>query len=276
MDGTPAAAVRSSSPFVTPLRARPGYFRVWPWSTGRRHVPALRACGRSRPAGARVAAPAAPRRARSGLSRRGGGRGRRAFVLQRRERGRQPGPDQAGLAAAHRRWPPPRRPVRDGRGHPASGPDADASPLGRAGPGRQRLHERGWPRAGRPGVRPGVGSCRRPERGDLHSPMGMLARAAAELQLPRQHLRSASRDGPGPVPADLRRHARPVPRPQAPGRARRPSEYLRRIWYDALVYTPQALRHLVDAVGAVAVIPGRSPGPAARSPGWMSGRPPWR
>jgi aminocarboxymuconate-semialdehyde decarboxylase len=65
-------------------------------------------------------------------------------------------------------------------------------------------------------------------------------------------------------------------RSDARGCARRPSEYLRRIWYDALVYTPQALRHLVDAAGAVAVIPGRSPGPAARSPGWMSGRPPWR
>jgi aminocarboxymuconate-semialdehyde decarboxylase len=39
-------------------------------------------------------------------------------------------------------------------------------------------------------------------------------------------------------------------RDDARGCARPPSEYLRQIWYDALVYTPQALRHLVEAVGA--------------------------
>jgi predicted TIM-barrel fold metal-dependent hydrolase len=39
-------------------------------------------------------------------------------------------------------------------------------------------------------------------------------------------------------------------RPDARGCAAPPSTYLRRIWYDALVYTPQALRHLVGAVGA--------------------------
>jgi predicted TIM-barrel fold metal-dependent hydrolase len=45
-------------------------------------------------------------------------------------------------------------------------------------------------------------------------------------------------------------------RPDARGCARRPSEYLRGIFYDALVYTPQALRHLVDAVGADKVVLG--------------------
>jgi len=45
-------------------------------------------------------------------------------------------------------------------------------------------------------------------------------------------------------------------RPDARGCVRRPSEYLRRIWYDALVYTPQALRHLVEAVGADKVVLG--------------------
>jgi aminocarboxymuconate-semialdehyde decarboxylase len=45
-------------------------------------------------------------------------------------------------------------------------------------------------------------------------------------------------------------------RSDARGCARRPSEYLRRIWYDALVYTPQALRHLVDAAGAEKVVLG--------------------
>jgi aminocarboxymuconate-semialdehyde decarboxylase len=45
-------------------------------------------------------------------------------------------------------------------------------------------------------------------------------------------------------------------RPDARGCARRPSEYLRRIWYDALVYTPQALGHLVEAAGADKVVLG--------------------
>jgi aminocarboxymuconate-semialdehyde decarboxylase len=45
-------------------------------------------------------------------------------------------------------------------------------------------------------------------------------------------------------------------RPDARGCANRPSEYLREIWYDALVYTPQALRHLVDAVGSGQVVLG--------------------
>ena len=38
-------------------------------------------------------------------------------------------------------------------------------------------------------------------------------------------------------------------RPDARGCRETPSAYLRRIWYDALVYTPTALRHLVEAVG---------------------------
>jgi aminocarboxymuconate-semialdehyde decarboxylase len=45
-------------------------------------------------------------------------------------------------------------------------------------------------------------------------------------------------------------------RPDARGCARRPSEYLRRIWYDALVYTPQALRHLIEVVGADKIVLG--------------------
>ena len=38
-------------------------------------------------------------------------------------------------------------------------------------------------------------------------------------------------------------------RPDARGCRHAPSTYLRRIWYDALVYTAPALRHLVEAVG---------------------------
>jgi aminocarboxymuconate-semialdehyde decarboxylase len=45
-------------------------------------------------------------------------------------------------------------------------------------------------------------------------------------------------------------------RSDARGCAGLPSEYLRRIWYDALVYTPRALRHLVDAAGADKVVLG--------------------
>jgi len=45
-------------------------------------------------------------------------------------------------------------------------------------------------------------------------------------------------------------------RPDARGCADPPSSYLRRIWYDALVYTPQALRHLVEAAGAGRVVLG--------------------
>lgn len=45
-------------------------------------------------------------------------------------------------------------------------------------------------------------------------------------------------------------------RPDARGCADRPSRYLRRIFYDALVYTPRALRYLVEAVGADRVVLG--------------------
>jgi predicted TIM-barrel fold metal-dependent hydrolase len=45
-------------------------------------------------------------------------------------------------------------------------------------------------------------------------------------------------------------------RSDARGCARRPSEYLRRIWFDALVYTPQALRQLAAAVGPDKVVLG--------------------
>jgi len=45
-------------------------------------------------------------------------------------------------------------------------------------------------------------------------------------------------------------------RPDARGCARTPSSYLHEIWYDALVYTPRALRHLVEAVGADRVVLG--------------------
>jgi predicted TIM-barrel fold metal-dependent hydrolase len=45
-------------------------------------------------------------------------------------------------------------------------------------------------------------------------------------------------------------------RPDARGCAEPPSHYLRRMWFDALVYTPNALEHLVQVVGADRVVLG--------------------
>ncbi|MER6223026.1 amidohydrolase family protein [Streptomyces sp900105755] len=45
-------------------------------------------------------------------------------------------------------------------------------------------------------------------------------------------------------------------RPDARGCAEPPSAYLRRMWFDALVYTPRALRHLVEEAGADRVVLG--------------------
>ena len=45
-------------------------------------------------------------------------------------------------------------------------------------------------------------------------------------------------------------------RADARGCTRPPSSYLRSIWYDALVYTPQALRHLVEVAGSDKVVLG--------------------
>ncbi|MGI5452178.1 amidohydrolase family protein [Streptomyces sp. CA-249302] len=45
-------------------------------------------------------------------------------------------------------------------------------------------------------------------------------------------------------------------REDARGCAEPPSSYLRRMWFDALVYTPRALRHLIEEVGADRVVLG--------------------
>ena len=45
-------------------------------------------------------------------------------------------------------------------------------------------------------------------------------------------------------------------RPESRRSLHPPSHYLRRIWFDSLVYTPQALRALVEAVGASQVVLG--------------------
>lgn len=45
-------------------------------------------------------------------------------------------------------------------------------------------------------------------------------------------------------------------RPEAAAMARKPSDYLRQIWFDSLLYDAQALRHLIDRVGAGQVVVG--------------------
>jgi aminocarboxymuconate-semialdehyde decarboxylase len=70
-------------------------------------------------------------------------------------------------------------------------------------------------------------------------------------------LRIVAAHGGGYLPTYLGRsdHAWQV-RPEARRCAHAPSAYLRRMWFDSLVYTPQALRHLVEAVGADRVVLG--------------------
>lgn len=64
--------------------------------------------------------------------------------------------------------------------------------------------------------------------------------------------------GGGYLPTYIGRsdHAHAV-RPEAAADAgRKPSEHLKRIWFDSLVYDPTALRHLIDRVGAAQVVVG--------------------
>ena len=70
-------------------------------------------------------------------------------------------------------------------------------------------------------------------------------------------LKLVAAHGGGYLPTYIGRsdHAWQV-REDARGCAEPPSAYLRRMWFDALVYTPGALRHLVEAVGADRVVLG--------------------
>jgi aminocarboxymuconate-semialdehyde decarboxylase len=70
-------------------------------------------------------------------------------------------------------------------------------------------------------------------------------------------LRLLAAHGGGYLPTYIGRsdHAWHV-RPDAQGCRESPSSYLRRIWYDALVYTAPALRQLVAAVGVDRVLLG--------------------
>jgi len=70
-------------------------------------------------------------------------------------------------------------------------------------------------------------------------------------------LRLLAAHGGGYLPAYLGRseHAHRV-RPEAQGIQRAPRDYLQRIWFDSVVYDPQALRHLIDTVGVTQVVAG--------------------
>ncbi|MCJ0765556.1 amidohydrolase family protein [Variovorax terrae] len=63
--------------------------------------------------------------------------------------------------------------------------------------------------------------------------------------------------GGGYLPAYFGRsqHAHQV-RPEAQAMQHAPRDYLRRIWFDTLVYEPEVLRHLVEVVGAAQLVVG--------------------
>ena len=71
------------------------------------------------------------------------------------------------------------------------------------------------------------------------------------------NLRLLAAHGGGYLPAYLGRseHAHRV-RPEAQGIQRSPRDYLKRIWFDTVVYDPQVLRHLIEAVGVQQVVGG--------------------
>jgi predicted TIM-barrel fold metal-dependent hydrolase len=74
-------------------------------------------------------------------------------------------------------------------------------------------------------------------------------------RFPRLKLVAAHGGGYLPTYVGRSDHAWQV-RQDARGCAEPPSAYLRRMWFDALVYTPGALRHLVEEVGADRVVLG--------------------
>lgn len=71
------------------------------------------------------------------------------------------------------------------------------------------------------------------------------------------NLRLLAAHGGGYLPSYLGRaqHAYRV-RPEAQGMQQAPGEYLKRVWFDTVVYEPQAIRHLVDTVGLSQVVAG--------------------
>lgn len=71
------------------------------------------------------------------------------------------------------------------------------------------------------------------------------------------HLRLLAAHGGGYLPFYLGRfeHAWQV-RPEARAMRHAPREYLKRIWFDTVLYEPRAIRHLIDEVGLPQVVTG--------------------
>ena len=71
-------------------------------------------------------------------------------------------------------------------------------------------------------------------------------------------LRIVAAHGGGYLPTYVGRsdHAHAVRPEAAADTQRKPSDHLKRIWFDSVVYDPMALRHLVDRVGASQVVVG--------------------
>ena len=74
-------------------------------------------------------------------------------------------------------------------------------------------------------------------------------------RFPRLRICAAHGGGYLPFYSGRADHAYRV-RPEARRPARPPSEYLRQIWFDSVVYAPLALRHLMDQVGASQIVMG--------------------
>ncbi|MGW0712677.1 amidohydrolase family protein [Streptomyces sp. NPDC002643] len=75
-------------------------------------------------------------------------------------------------------------------------------------------------------------------------------------RFPRLKLVAAHGGGYLPTYVGRSDHAWHVREADARGCAEPPSRYLRRMWFDSLVYTPRGLRHLIEVVGADRVVLG--------------------
>ena len=110
--------------------------------------------------------------------------------------------------------------------------------------------------------------------------------AAGRQRLARQHDRQSAGDDDRPLAPDLRGHARQVPGPEGDRRhgggylpsyadrsdhacmvgpagcktdiklKKKPTEYLKQLYFDSLIFSPEALRHLAAQVGASQVVLG--------------------
>src|SRR5207244_3503038 len=122
----------------------------------------------------------------------------------------------------------------------------------------RRCHRRQRQRQGaqRPKLPPVLGQGRAARRAGLH-PSPRLGRRLRDPQSPqrqrpaRQRDRQPARDDHRALAPDLRGHARPLPPIK-----KKPTEYLKQMYYDTMVFTPEGLRHLAAEVGASQLVIG--------------------